>query len=47
MPLVFFMAPNDPRMTSTLDAIVKPPNKGTTRSGRDSGWRRRHCCGGL
>src|SRR5580698_7268787 len=24
MPLVFFMAPNDPRMLSTIDAIRKP-----------------------
>jgi GH15 family glucan-1,4-alpha-glucosidase len=24
MPLVFFMAPNDPRMLSTIDAIMKP-----------------------
>lgn len=28
MPLVFFMAPNDPRMLSTLDAILKPPSEG-------------------
>jgi GH15 family glucan-1,4-alpha-glucosidase len=28
MPLVFFMAPNDPRMLSTLDAIHRPLNAG-------------------
>jgi GH15 family glucan-1,4-alpha-glucosidase len=28
MPLVFFMAPNDPRMLSTLDAICKDPGEG-------------------
>ena len=28
MPLVFFMAPNDPRMLSTLDAILKSPSQG-------------------
>ena len=28
MPLVFFMAPNDPRMLSTLDAICKDPTDG-------------------
>jgi GH15 family glucan-1,4-alpha-glucosidase len=28
MPLVFFMAPTDPRMLSTLDAILKSPSKG-------------------
>lgn len=28
MPLVFFMAPNDPRMLSTLDAINRPPSEG-------------------
>jgi GH15 family glucan-1,4-alpha-glucosidase len=28
MPLVFFMAPNDPRMLSTIDAIMKPPVRG-------------------
>src|SRR5205823_5458822 len=28
MPLVFFMAPNDPRMLSTLDAICKDPDAG-------------------
>ena len=28
MPLVFFMAPTDPRMLSTLKAILNPPNKG-------------------
>jgi len=28
MPLVFFMAPNDPRMLSTLDAIQRSPREG-------------------
>lgn len=28
MPLVFFMAPNDPMMIKTLDATLKPPDKG-------------------
>jgi GH15 family glucan-1,4-alpha-glucosidase len=28
MPLVFFMAPNDPRMLSTLDATMKDPTEG-------------------
>jgi GH15 family glucan-1,4-alpha-glucosidase len=28
MPLVFFLAPNDPRMLKTLDAIRKPPEEG-------------------
>ena len=28
MPLVFFMAPNDPRMLSTIDAICKDPSDG-------------------
>jgi GH15 family glucan-1,4-alpha-glucosidase len=28
MPLVFFMAPTDPRMLSTIDAINRPPSKG-------------------
>jgi GH15 family glucan-1,4-alpha-glucosidase len=28
MPLVFFMAPNDPRMLSTIDAILKSPSQG-------------------
>ncbi|MGA2389023.1 MAG: glycoside hydrolase family 15 protein [Candidatus Sulfotelmatobacter sp.] len=28
MPLVLFMAPNDPRMLSTLDAILKNPREG-------------------
>ena len=28
MPLVFFMAPNDPMMTSTVDAICQPLSKG-------------------
>ncbi|KAF2147161.1 glycoside hydrolase family 15 protein [Aplosporella prunicola CBS 121167] len=27
-PLVFFIAPNDPRFLSTLDQILKPPEKG-------------------
>ena len=27
MPLVFFMAPNDPRMLSTIDAILKSPSQ--------------------
>jgi GH15 family glucan-1,4-alpha-glucosidase len=27
-PLVFFIAPNDPRFTNTLDQILKPPEKG-------------------
>ena len=27
MPLVFFMAPNDPRMLSTIDAILKSPSE--------------------
>lgn len=27
-PLVFFIAPNDPRFLSTLDRILKPPEKG-------------------
>lgn len=27
-PLVFFITPNDPRFTSTLDQILKPPEKG-------------------
>lgn len=27
MPLVFFMAPNDPRMLKTIDAIMKPPEQ--------------------
>jgi len=27
-PLVFFISPNDPRFTRTLDAILKPPEKG-------------------
>jgi GH15 family glucan-1,4-alpha-glucosidase len=27
-PLVFFIAPNDPRFTKTLDQILKPPEKG-------------------
>ncbi len=33
MPLVFFMAPNDPRMRSTLDAIMASPDDGGLRSG--------------
>ena len=28
MPLVFFMAPNDPRMIQTLDAINRSPEEG-------------------
>jgi GH15 family glucan-1,4-alpha-glucosidase len=28
MPLVFFLAPNDPRMLATLDAINQPPEQG-------------------
>jgi GH15 family glucan-1,4-alpha-glucosidase len=28
MPLTFFVAPTDPRMLSTLDAIMRSPNKG-------------------
>ena len=28
MPLVFFMAPNDPRMLTTLDAICQDPSEG-------------------
>ena len=28
MPLVFFMAPNDPRMIKTLERLQKPPQKG-------------------
>jgi GH15 family glucan-1,4-alpha-glucosidase len=28
MPLVFFLAPSDPRMLKTLDAIQAPPDKG-------------------
>ena len=28
MPLVFFMAPNDPRMIQTIDAICKDPTEG-------------------
>ena len=28
MPLVFFMSPTDPRMLKTLDATLKPPDKG-------------------
>ena len=28
MPLVFFVAPNDPRMLATLDAIDRPPERG-------------------
>lgn len=27
-PLVFFISPNDPRFTRTLEAILKPPEKG-------------------
>ncbi len=28
MPLVFFLSPTDPRMLSTLDAVLQPPRKG-------------------
>jgi GH15 family glucan-1,4-alpha-glucosidase len=28
MPLVFFMAPNDPRMLSTIEAILESPSRG-------------------
>jgi GH15 family glucan-1,4-alpha-glucosidase len=28
MPLVFFLAPADPKMLKTLDAIIRPPEKG-------------------
>ena len=28
MPLVFFMAPTDPRMLGTIDAILKNPREG-------------------
>jgi GH15 family glucan-1,4-alpha-glucosidase len=28
MPLVFFLSPTDPRMLSTLDAILRPPSRG-------------------
>ena len=28
MPLVFFLAPSDPKMLKTIDAINQPPNKG-------------------
>ncbi len=28
MPLVFFVSPNDPRMLSTIDAILEPPERG-------------------
>jgi GH15 family glucan-1,4-alpha-glucosidase len=28
MPLVFFMAPNDPRMIGNIDAILKNPRDG-------------------
>lgn len=28
MPLTFFLSPTDPRMLKTLDAILKPPEKG-------------------
>ena len=34
MPLVFFMAPNDPKMLKTIDAISKPPaERGLTSDG--------------
>ena len=32
-PLVFFIAPNDPRFLGTLDLILKPPEKGGLNSG--------------
>jgi GH15 family glucan-1,4-alpha-glucosidase len=28
MPLVFFLAPTDPRMLKTLEAVIQPPSKG-------------------
>jgi GH15 family glucan-1,4-alpha-glucosidase len=33
MPLVFFMAPNDPRMRSTLEAMMQSPDDGGLRAG--------------
>jgi GH15 family glucan-1,4-alpha-glucosidase len=33
MPLVFFMAPTDPRMLSTIDAILESPRNGGLTSG--------------
>ena len=33
LPLVFFMAPNDPRMLSTIDAILESPRNGGLVSG--------------
>src|SRR5262249_38802391 len=33
MPLVFFMAPNDPRMLSTIDAIRRPLAEGGLAAG--------------
>jgi GH15 family glucan-1,4-alpha-glucosidase len=34
MPLVFFMAPNDPKMLKTIEAIAKPPDeRGLTSDG--------------
>ena len=33
MPLVFFMAPNDPRMLQTLDATCKDPSEGGSALG--------------
>ena len=33
MPLVFFMAPNDPRMRSTIEAMMDAPDDGGLRSG--------------
>src|SRR5207253_510600 len=33
MPLVFFSAPNDPRMLGTIDAIRKPPHQGGLGAG--------------
>ncbi len=28
MPMCFFVAPNDPRMLGTLEAIMRPPERG-------------------
>ncbi len=34
MPLVFFMAPNDPKMVKTIEAITRPPSQhGLTSDG--------------
>lgn len=35
MPLVFFMAPTDPKFLSTLDAILQSVSKGRVPSGVD------------